>query len=128
MNKNILKNLRKQNNLTQAELAKKLGISKSTIGMYEQGRRCPDNKTLVNISKIFDVSTDYILGVNSGNKLYGNKKMPKELDDILSNLKNSLLSDDDIMFEGHKLSRQDIDKILTAIKTGVTVAISKEDN
>ena len=41
--------------LTQSELAKKLGISTSTIGMYEQGRRTPPIESLLKLSDIFGI-------------------------------------------------------------------------
>lgn len=57
-----LKNLRKEHNLTQQELAIKIGVSASAVGLYEQERREPDNETMVKIAKCFDVSVDYLLG------------------------------------------------------------------
>ena len=57
-----LKELRNAKGITQTDLAKHLGISTSAIGMYEQGRREPDNSTLVKIANFFHVSTDYLLG------------------------------------------------------------------
>lgn len=53
--------LRKESGLSQAELAKQLGISPSAMGMYEQGRREPSMDTLVAMAKVFHVSTDYLL-------------------------------------------------------------------
>ena len=44
-----LKKLRTSKNLSQSKLSKILGISSSTIGMYEQGRRFPDQTILVKI-------------------------------------------------------------------------------
>ena len=58
----ILKGLRKKAGMTQFELAKRLNISASAIGMYEQGRRLPDSKMLLAVSAIFDVTVDYLLG------------------------------------------------------------------
>lgn len=57
-----LRELRQEKNLTQADLSKILKISASAIGMYEQGRREPDNDTLSKIADFFDVSIDYLLG------------------------------------------------------------------
>ena len=57
-----LRELRTQKGLTQAELSKTLQVSASSIGMYEQGRREPDNETLGRIANYFNVSTDYLLG------------------------------------------------------------------
>ena len=62
-----LKNLREEKRMTQAELSKDLEISPSAIGMYEQGRRFPDQTILTKIADFFDVSTDYLLGRNPQN-------------------------------------------------------------
>lgn len=53
--------LRKSKGLNQSQLAKKLHVSPSTIGMYEQGRRTPNIDILIQMSKIFNVSLDYLL-------------------------------------------------------------------
>jgi len=57
-----LKLLRKEKNITQKELSDKINVSASTIGLYEQGRRTPDNETLTKIADFFEVTTDYLLG------------------------------------------------------------------
>lgn len=57
----MIKHLRQKKNITQADFAKILNISPSTIGMWEQNRRSPDNETLKEISKFFNVSVDYLL-------------------------------------------------------------------
>ena len=59
---NIFKRLRNSCGLTQAEMAEKLGISRSTIGMYETGAREPDFKTLELIADYFNVDTNYLTG------------------------------------------------------------------
>ncbi len=58
----VLKSLRKSLGLTQDELANKLDVSRSTIGMYESGSREPDYETLEAIADFFNVDTDYLLG------------------------------------------------------------------
>lgn len=65
MFKNRLKEIRKNNNLTQKEFGKKLNLSASTIAMYECGKREPDLYTISEISKIYNTSTDYILGLSN---------------------------------------------------------------
>lgn len=57
-----LRILRENSNMNQEKLAKMLNLSASTIGMYEQGRRQPDNETLLKLTEIFDVSLDYLMG------------------------------------------------------------------
>lgn len=59
---NIFKRLRTSSGLTQVEMAEKLGISRSTIGMYETGAREPDFETLEKIADYFNVDIDYLLG------------------------------------------------------------------
>ncbi len=57
-----LKTLRIKKKLSQKALGKMLGLSDKTISAYENGRNAPDFQTLIKISKIFDVSVDYLLG------------------------------------------------------------------
>ena len=60
--RNIFKELRKAAGLSQAEMAKRLGISRSTVGMYETGQREPDFETLEVIADFFNVDVDYLIG------------------------------------------------------------------
>lgn len=53
--------LRKESGLSQAELAEKLQISASSMGMYEQGRREPSGQMLVSLAQTLGVTTDYLL-------------------------------------------------------------------
>ena len=60
--KEMLKYLRVRDNLSQAELADKLGVAKSTISMYEVGKREPDFETLEAIADFFNVDINFLLG------------------------------------------------------------------
>ena len=60
---NTLKTLRLQNHYTQAQLAQKLGVTKSVVSAYENGLRMPSYDILISISKVFKVTTDYLLGL-----------------------------------------------------------------
>ncbi len=53
--------LRKQAHMSQLQLAEAMHISSSTIGMYEQGRRTPSLDALIQMSRIFGVSLDYLI-------------------------------------------------------------------
>lgn len=57
-----LKLLRKKCGYTQVSLAETLGVSKGTVAMWETGKRTPDFETLIRLSDLFDIRTDYILG------------------------------------------------------------------
>ena len=58
----VLRKLRKQDDLTQTELGKALGLSYSTISMYERGEREPDFETFELIADYFNVDIDYLMG------------------------------------------------------------------
>ncbi len=49
--------------MTQSDLAALLFTSQDTISLWERNKSLPDVKSVIKMSKIFDVSTDYILGV-----------------------------------------------------------------
>lgn len=53
--------LRKKAGMSQLQLAKKLNISPSAIGMYEQGRRMPAVDILIKMANLFGVSLDYLI-------------------------------------------------------------------
>ena len=59
----ILKGLRVEAHLSQTELAKKMGVGQNTISTWEIGVRQPDYDMLIKIAKYFEVSTDYLLGL-----------------------------------------------------------------
>ena len=57
-----LRMLRKSNNLTQKQVAQSLSIDRSTYAYYEIDKTKPDYDTLLRISRIFNVSVDFLLG------------------------------------------------------------------
>lgn len=57
-----IKKLREKFSLSQSELASRLNIAKSTLAMYETGKREPNFDTVRRIADFFDVSVDYLLG------------------------------------------------------------------
>ena len=60
-----LKALREAKAFTQADLAKKLGITRSSVNAWELGISIPSTQYIVELASIFDISTDYLLGVDS---------------------------------------------------------------
>ena len=55
--------LRKEKGLTQKELAEKLSVSINTISLYERNKIEPPDKVKIQISRFFDVSMDYLMGL-----------------------------------------------------------------
>lgn len=58
-----IKSLREKMGLTQAELAKKLSLTRAGVNAWEMGLSAPSTPLIVELSHLFHVSTDYLLGV-----------------------------------------------------------------
>ncbi len=58
-----LQELRKDKNISQAELAKLLGVSHYTVSSYECNRSDPDDNSKIKIAKLFNISIDYLVGL-----------------------------------------------------------------
>ncbi len=56
--------LRSERELTQRDLASLLNVSNGAVGMWETGKRQPDLNMLIVIAKFFNVSVDYLLGLD----------------------------------------------------------------
>lgn len=109
----LLKKLREEKGLTQSELGRELGISPSTVGMYEQGRRVPDVPILKKMSAFFNVSIDYLLeNVNHDVPV----KMPKDL--------NKFLQQSEIIFDGdtYNLTDEDRDLVMKSLEVAFSAA------
>ena len=81
---NTLKTLRLRKDMTQAQLANKLGLTKSVISAYETGLRLPSYDILIHIARIYNVSTDYLLGIE--------KKQEIDLSGLSQEETNALLN------------------------------------
>ncbi len=110
-----LKMLRKQKNLTQKELAKRVGISTSCIGMYEQGRREPDQTTLLKICDELEITTDCLLGKSGMESV--------EIGDFLDEIKLQMKTGGGLMFNGVPLSEKDTRKLYDAIVIATNIII-----
>lgn len=84
-----LRILREELGLSQKELGNKVGLERATISKYEtQTEPLETYKTLVILSEIFDVPTDYLLGLTDCRERYSVAVMPVDvnIDDIVSEL------------------------------------------
>lgn len=57
--------LRKENNLSQAELAKHIGVTQKAIDFWEKGINEPKASYIIKLAQFFNVSTDYLLGLEN---------------------------------------------------------------
>lgn len=60
-----LRMLRAENRYTQKQLAEKLNLSPSIVSGYETGDRTPSLENLLSMAKLYNCSTDYLLGMNT---------------------------------------------------------------
>lgn len=59
----IIRTERLNKNMTQKELAIKLGITQDSISLWEKGKRLPDTQYVIELCKVLDISADYLLGL-----------------------------------------------------------------
>lgn len=100
-----LRQLRNGEKLKQSELAKLVGVARTTYAMYEQGRRKPDLTTLRTIAEYHDVTTDYLIGLTDEPKAVVDNKNDLH-DDRLTLLEESV----------EDLTDDQIDEVLSMIK------------
>lgn len=60
----MMKDLREDNDLTQADVAEKLGTSQTMYARYERGANELPIRHLITLCKLYNVSADYFLGIN----------------------------------------------------------------
>ena len=77
-----LKMLRKKNNLTQQQVAERLNVSKAVVSSYELSNRSPSFQTLVKIANIYNVTTDFLLGINKRKMIDITNLTPEQADII----------------------------------------------
>ena len=113
---------KKNAGMTQSELALKLGISASAVGMYEQGRREPDGEMLLRLCSVFSVTTDTLLG-NTENI---QKQEKREVSEVFDEFTGLLSSQQGLMFDGVPLNDEDRNKLIDAVK--VVAAIARQQH
>lgn len=107
--------LRTSAGMSQLQLAHKIGVSGSAVGMYEQGRREPCADTLAAIAKVFDVSLDYLItGEEYGENINTSKVNPMSAQEGLDRLIEHFLG------IGWKENHTDLDE-----ETVNTIAVNK---
>ncbi len=84
---NRLKTLRLKANMTQEQLAKKLGLTKSVISAYETDLRMPSYDVLVRIARTFGVTTDFLLGMEQKFEIDLSGLTQEEVDALLNLIK-----------------------------------------
>lgn len=116
-----IRNLRRSRGMTQSQLADNIGVSPSTVGMYEQGRREPDSTTLKKLCKVLNTTTDFLLDAHNKHEM-GDLEVNKAIDEFTETLKLH----SGLMFNGKPISKKDREKIVHAIRIATAVAMSSD--
>lgn len=117
-----LKALRTNAKLTQQDLATKLKVAPSTIGMYESGKRMPDADILNKIANIFGVSIDYLLGRTTNSITQPNieitakdeRDIAKDVASIMNKIKTN--EDGPIHYNGEEMDPEDVELFEQALE------------
>jgi transcriptional regulator with XRE-family HTH domain len=105
----MLKTLRLKKGLTQGELAKLTGLTRSAIGMYESGNREPKYEVLELLADFFNVDMNTLLDQSAPiNSLQPTKKVPKDL--------KKILEDEEVTLNGRMMSAEDKEKMMRIIE------------
>ncbi len=112
-----IKALRVSEKMTQGKLAELLGVSPSTVGMYEQGRRRPDSNMLIKLCEVFSVTADSLLGVSES---------PRDAVDIIREMSDRIRSDGSVMLCGAPMSVEDREALLNAIEVATNVMLAQK--
>ena len=113
----MIRKYRLLSGLTQGGLAKKLGVSASTVGMYEQGRRAPNSDMILKICELFGITADSLLGL---------PEQTCEAVDIIKEMSERIRYSDKIMLNGMPMPREDREKLLNAIEVATQLTLSKQ--
>lgn len=81
----LLKCLRTKRGYTQAQLAEKLNKNKSSISKYENNQKLPTLDTMIDISRLFNISLDTLAGIEKKETISLDGLTPKQID-IISTL------------------------------------------
>ena len=80
---NKIKMLRERHKLTQSDLAKKLGLTRSGVNAWEMGISVPSTQYIVELAALFGVSTDYLLDIEKEKSININGLSEKEVGMII---------------------------------------------
>ena len=81
-----IKLLREKSGLTQSELARRLGLSRSSVNAWEMGLSVPSTQYVVELAKTFNVSTDYLLGMDDTSNISIKGLTQKQVSVILNTI------------------------------------------
>src|SRR5690606_7722495 len=121
--------LRKKKGLSQTELAKILGVARSTVGMWETGDREPDAETFNRLAGLFHVPVDYLLGrtddptpLNKGSLPPLTPKDERDIAKDLERIMQNLESNNPMAFYGEPMDEQTKELLRISLENSMRLA------
>lgn len=116
-----IKNLRQSKGLTQAEMADKIDVARTTYAMYEQGKREPDFEILKRLAYFFNVTTDYLLDNSTRHEAVINNELPsskaeKDIAKQLEEFRDSIENSDGLAFDGEPMSEEAKESLIESME------------
>lgn len=119
-----LRKLLEINNMTQAELAKKMDTTTATLSRYVTGKRQPKGEIVAKMAYLLNTTSDYILtGKESDESALNNrdkKDIEKDLKKIMDDFRDG--ESGPVYFDGVELDEDDMDKLEIAMRTALEIA------
>lgn len=117
-----LSELRRESKRTQEEVAKSIGVAKTTYASYEQGKRTPDTETQNKIADLFDVSLDYLHGRSDKRHYYyltekDEIDIAEQAEQIIKGIQTSA----DVNFYGEPATKEQMESMRDIIETGLRI-------
>lgn len=116
---NRLCELRKAHNLSQEELANKLGVSRQAVSKWERSESSPDTDNLIELAKIYNLTLDELLNGDDAIELIKENKEANECEALISDDENNkveIVKDDIILVDGETNERISVKETLASKK------------
>jgi len=117
--------LRDDRGCKDADVVRATGITKSTFSDWKNGRSEPKKAKLQKIADYFGVTVDYLMTGKESTGPQLTRRDEREIEKILNQTRDQLLSQEGLMFDGMPASQEDIDSILAAMQIGMEMVKKK---
>ena len=121
----IFENLLKEHGVTAYKVAQDTGITTATLSSWKKGRYTPKREKLQKLADYFGVTVDYLMTGENNTENGLTHKDEKDIERILDQTREQLLSQEGLMFDGDPASPEAIESILAAMQIGMEMAKKK---
>lgn len=121
----IFENLLKERGITAYKVAQDTGITTATLSSWKKGRYTPKREKLQKLADYFGVTVDYLMTGENNAENGLTHKDEKDIEKILDQTREQLLSQEGLMFDGDPASPEAIESILAAMQIGMEMAKKK---